>query len=347
MADFISDADKEGAANKGITSPYQVYGNTDNSTINIKLTKELVAGEPGLEQSPHDTAAVGTPAEKYTLAVLYTPDYTVVPPSQSPQGQADPETFHTGSFSLKYQGHAAGTETSTNEHVINVFKKSLQITKTNEDFNTNLKGAEFKVYRTAREGESSVTLPGVEGNYYEAKTLDMSSTESILAFDLVEKLNTGEKCYLVETKAPDGYNTLENPIEVQLEITDWYAPVPPGNEWSTSDEPESDSLYNWSEKAIARLVGGAGVKEVDEDGNDKASTQDSETATIYYDIANNSGVELPMTGGQGTMAFTLLGVMLIAIGSAALVNRRRTHVVQVQTTATTRCREHERGGRRQ
>ena len=32
-------------------------------------------------------------------------------------------TFHTGSFSLKYQGHAAGTETSTNEHVINVFKK--------------------------------------------------------------------------------------------------------------------------------------------------------------------------------------------------------------------------------
>ena len=175
----------------------------------------------------------------------------------------------------------------------------------------------------------------------------MSSTESILAFDLVEKLNTGEKCYLVETKAPDGYNTLENPIEVQLEITDWYAPVPPGNEWSTSDEPESDSLYNWSEKAIARLVGGAGVKEVDEDGNDKASTQDSETATIYYDIANNSGVELPMTGGQGTMAFTLLGVMLIAIGSAALVNRRRTHVVQVQTTATTRCREHERGGRRQ
>ena len=73
------------------------------------------------------------------------------------------------------------------------------------------------------------------------------------------------------------------------------------------------------------------------------------TVTVYsvHFHRTNDGDVSRMTGGQGTMAFTLLGVMLIAIGSAALVNRRRTHVVQVQTTATTRCREHERGGRRQ
>ena len=43
-----------------------------------------------------------------------------------------------------YQGHAAGRETSTNNHVINVYKKTVDVLKTDEN-DAALSGATFKL----------------------------------------------------------------------------------------------------------------------------------------------------------------------------------------------------------
>ena len=153
-AKLIADAEKADDENKGIWISYTKYSVPGNDYIKIKLTKNVVEGEKDLKESPHQTSVVGKPVETYTLSVVYSPDYTVLPVGQGGEGKYE---YHVGSFGTSYQGHATGEDYSNNTHKINVFKKGLSITKTNLDFNKNLKGAEFKLY-SALNGEKRVGL---------------------------------------------------------------------------------------------------------------------------------------------------------------------------------------------
>ncbi|MDO4891099.1 MAG: SpaA isopeptide-forming pilin-related protein, partial [Coriobacteriaceae bacterium] len=198
----------------GIVIPYREYGIADGSNITITLAKEIVAGEEAdlVNASPHATTVLSgvdaggayDPVEKYTLTVLYSPDYTVLPRGQ---GGSNTQDYHAGVYGTMYQGHAAGTETSTNIHSIYVYAKGLSVTKTTEDFNKLLPGAEFTLYRTARgtdAAEAKVEVEGLTGQYVAVATLDLGA-EATKAIDTLERLDEGEKYYLVETKVPAGY----------------------------------------------------------------------------------------------------------------------------------------------
>ena len=52
-------------------------------------------------------------------------------------------------------------------------------------------------------------------------------------------------------------------------------------------------------------------------------TASSDNETMYYRIANNPGVELPATGGPGTTALYLLGIMLTGLAGAGLLMKRK------------------------
>ena len=344
---LIADANKADSENGGITIPYHVYGINDDSYLNIKLTKSVAEGEIGLERSPHDTAVTGDGVEQYNLTVFWRPDYKVVPPNQSKEGVANPDDFHTGDYGLKYQGHAAGTENSINEHTINVFKKSLMISKWDAAFDHALKGAEFKLYRTARDGDTgTVEIDGLEGKYKELKTININKTEPELVLDPVEKLPVDEKYYLVETKAPDGYNKLIEPVQVRLAVNDSYVPKP--GEQSQATKPEG-GLYDWTEMATVEFIG-VNAKETNAEGDNgyqHDASDDSKTTTVYFKIPNNPGVELPMTGGPGTMVLTLLGSALVAIGTAVLAIRKRTARAHAHGDALARLNMAKKGGDRQ
>ena len=62
-AKLIADANKPDDQNEGIIILYNQYGlgdgTNDKSNINIKLVKEVVAGETGIETSPHNTTVTG------------------------------------------------------------------------------------------------------------------------------------------------------------------------------------------------------------------------------------------------------------------------------------------------
>ena len=88
--------------------------------------------------------------------------------------------------------------------------------------------------------------------------------------------------YLVETKAPDGYNKLNDPVEIYIQLSD----SDPGYTVSYSQKDYSASAA-------------AGSLTPDEDG-------------IYeITVSDPSGSALPMTGGTGTLPFTLSGIVLM------------------------------------
>lgn len=91
---------------------------------------------------------------------------------------------------------------------------------------------------------------------------------------------------LVETQAPEGYNPVKDPITVVI---------------SANYHPDG-TLDNWK---------------ADKQGG---SAQDG---THVIQIANNSGTLLPETGGMGTIAFTVVGALVIIGGVVWAVRRKR------------------------
>ena len=269
----------------GIVIDYDAYSLTDNddSKITITLTKEILDGEEAdlVNESPHKTTVVNDsaadeeeqpvdiPAEKYTLSVLYSPDYSVVPVGQ---GGSSTEDFHIGTYGTIYQGHAAGTEDSTNTHVINVYAEPLDVLK-KDDHDAAVPGAVFKIYRAAKDGEEGEPLTtydaSLTGSYYCISTATSGAdgiahlapddittpTHKIPVADGQNAQNLlvpGETYYLVEVSAPSGYKkdstvrtvTVEAGPDLFTEL-DKTTLVDAGD--ISGDPPRPTSAYNWDE----------------------------------------------------------------------------------------------------
>lgn len=86
---------EDALSDDGIVIPYDEYGLDDDSTLTIRLAKTIIDPEKDGTESPHATTVVspvnedGTqePVEKYTLSVVFDPDYDVLPLGQG--GSAD------------------------------------------------------------------------------------------------------------------------------------------------------------------------------------------------------------------------------------------------------------------
>ena len=284
-----------------IETEYTAYGHTPGS-IWVTLTQEVVTGEDDLTPSPHNTAVVGEEVEKYTLTVTYEPY------------DASVADYHTGNNITGSHGADTDEMVSENVHIINVFAKGMQITKTDESFNRELIGAKFVLYRTAREDDDLskvTTIDGAGGNYFPVAELDLSQS-AVGTINPVEKLASGEKYYLVETVAPESHNLLDHPLPVTLTITDSFVPKP-GT--TSQDTRPTSGIYDWTQTAVLNLGDDdSAVKRTDENNTDLTHTAiiaDSENAILYFRIANTGGYVLPEAGGPGTLLYTLSGLAMI------------------------------------
>ena len=104
----------------------------------------------------------------------------------------------------------------------------------------------------------------------------------------IEGLDDETSYYLYETKAPDGYNALQDPVTFKISA-------------SYNDDGSTNA---------------AGSPTVTV-GEGQAST------TLSTDIKNNSGTELPETGGIGTTIFYVVGGILVIGAAVLLITRRR------------------------
>ncbi|MDY3071674.1 MAG: prealbumin-like fold domain-containing protein, partial [Eubacteriales bacterium] len=99
--------------------------------------------------------------------------------------------------------------------------------------------------------------------------------------------------YLVETKAPAGYNLLKDAIgiEIQAEL----------------DKGENSPAL----KTLKIKIG-----DTTKDGN-------LDTGAVATDVKNNQGATLPETGGAGTTAFYIIGGCLVLAAAVLLVTKKR------------------------
>ena len=317
IGELLSNGSKTYKYNSNFDSAYG-HGYVGDIVISLEQTSGCYS------KGNHATEEVGKDAE-FTLKVAYQPKTNSVRETELGIGTSDYHTTPGGSPGDPVP-ETGNNMTSSNHHVINVFAKGLQITKKDQSFTNPLTGAEFKLYRTARAGETTglITIDGKQ--FYPVATLDMTSN-SVAVIDKIEALKEGETYYLVETKAPAGYIMLAEPIPVILSLTNSYTPKPTGT--ATETKPES-GLYDWVQKATLSLGPSGWVKRTDSTGDtdltNTGMSADSQNETVYYEIANNAGCELPSTGGPGTRLFTILGSILI-LGAGLLLWRRRRRTI--------------------
>lgn len=157
---------------------------------------------------------------------------------------------------------------------VDVTTFAIKVNKVDASNNeTKLANAEFDLYRTAYyDGEpGSVDIPHLENVKGIKLESGVTDENGALTFAKYEANGNKYKYYLVETKAPSGYNLLNDAVEVHF----------------TDAEVE-------------------------------------ETAGIYtVKVPNSSGIQLPVTGGMGTVIFTVIGIALMAGAVVLLVFSRK------------------------
>lgn len=169
--------------------------------------------------------------------------------------------------------------------------------KNYDDTATRLAGAEFTL---AHKGGTAISFVKVADSatqnavYRVAKADEAGATTTITtpANGKVDfrGLENGEYT-LTETKAPAGYNKLASAIGVKV-----------------------DGQNNGTDTTHATVV----IKY----DNNNGSVYDQTASNGVIPVRNKPGVVLPGTGGMGTIAFTVIGVLVIALGVAWTLKRK-------------------------
>lgn len=190
------------------------------------------------------------------------------------------------------------TDTTTTpwDYVL-VFTYELDVTKVDgADATVVLEGAEFVLQNAAG---SYVT---VDANGKVTGWVASQDDASVLTSDatgIFKVIGLDDGTYnLIETKAPEGYNLLADPIEIVIEATTV-------NNQNYTGTP-SDALT-----ALQIKVDGT------------AADGDVDTGIVEATIENNVGATLPETGGIGTTLFYLFGSLMTAGSALILIVRRR------------------------
>ena len=170
--------------------------------------------------------------------------------------------------------------------------------KNYDDTATRLAGAEFTL---AHKGGTAISFVQVtagsatENAVYRVAKADEAGATTTITTPANGKvdfrgLENGEYT-LTETKAPAGYNKLASAIGVKV-----------------------DGQNNGTDTTHATVV----IKY----DNNNGSVYDQTASNGVIPVQNKPGVVLPGTGGMGTIAFTVIGVLVIALGVAWTLKRK-------------------------
>ena len=177
------------------------------------------------------------------------------------------------------------SQTKTYTWDVDVFKYTM-----NGETETPLAGATFTLSKNS-DGSNPIALVSGGNNVYRVAKTGETGTVTEITTDATGKFTIkgldADTYYLTETKQPDGYNKLAAPIKVMIDQN--------GNV-TYATKTTADGEYGNTVAADASL----GIK-----------------------VLNQSGVELPSTGGMGTTLFYILGSVLVLGAGVLLVVKKR------------------------
>ncbi len=213
---------------------------------------------------------------------------------------------NVNSATIQYSNDPSSTGTGESEpDKVRVFTYGFTVDKyTGGNYNdaaTRLAGAEFTL--TAKGDTSAIKFVQVNAGsatedavYRVAKAGETAGTTTTITTPangkvVFQGLKNGEYT-LTETKAPAGYNKLASAIGVKVNGS---------NDGTDTTNATVNITYN-------------------NDNND--TTYDQTASNGVIPVQNKSGAILPGTGGMGTIAFTVIGVLVIALGVAWTLKRK-------------------------
>lgn len=213
---------------------------------------------------------------------------------------------NTNSATIQYSNNPSSSGTGESEpSKVHVFTYGFTVDKyTGKKYDeaaTRLAGAEFTLAPKNDTDSTAISFVQVSAGdgtanavYRVAKTGEEGATTTIITPAngkvVFQGLKNGEYT-LTETKAPAGYNKLASAIGVKVNGQ---------NDGTDTTNATVTITYN----------------------NDNGSNYDQTASNGVIPVQNKSGVTLPETGGMGTIAFTVIGVLVIALGVAWTLKRK-------------------------
>ena len=146
------------------------------------------------------------------------------------------------------------------------------------------------------------------GSYKMEDDEDDATDETLHGYVLLENLDASKTYYLIETKAPDGYNSPEYDY-IRITFT------------RAMDDGVSKDAINWI--TISQSAGNGALHQVFMRPLQIGHTQTDTINCFTVVVESTPGVELPSTGGMGTYFIYLLGIMLTGLASSGMVMKRR------------------------
>jgi fimbrial isopeptide formation D2 family protein/LPXTG-motif cell wall-anchored protein len=213
---------------------------------------------------------------------------------------------NTNSAKIQYSNNPSTNETGESEpSKVRVFTYGFTVDKYTGDEYTDkarrLAGAEFTLAPKNDTDSTAISFVQVSAGdgttnavYRVAKTGEEGATTTIITPAsgkvVFQGLKNGEYT-LTETKAPAGYNKLASAIGVKVNAQ---------NNGTDTTNATVTITYN----------------------NNNGSNYDQTASNGVIPVQNKSGAILPGTGGMGTIAFTVIGVLVIALGVAWTLKRK-------------------------
>lgn len=296
------------------TGDYGDHNDADiGQTVNFRTTINVVDGEPK-NYVLHDTMSAGLTFDPASVAVTIgertlakDTDYTLVTSNltdgctfevQFKDGVLKPNDVVEVAYSAKVNEYAviggagndnkthltySDTPKSTGERLTKTYVWQFDVFKyaMRDGKEIPLAGAQFVLYKTVNDEKfyAQVANGKITGWTDDQKYATVFETPDNGKF-VIAGLDA-DTYYLEETKAPDGYNRLKEPVNVVITAT---------------------------------IAG---------DKTGRATITYNETATGTVRIENQTGVELPSTGGIGTTVFYVIGGLLMGVAVVLLVTRKK------------------------